>query len=147
MSFQLTIEPLGQTIEVEEGQRMLDACLRAGVWLPYACNHGLCGTCKVQVVDGDIEQTVPEYLEKNPDDLEGWTMLARSRLALGQYRSLQRLVHIPRQRCATDLVCLMPPDGGAGLVVFAVGTGHAFSFSCQSNSVRSASMVSPWPVA
>ena len=57
MSFQLTIEPLGQTIEVEEGQRMLDACLRAGVWLPYACNHGLCGTCKVQVVEGDIEHT------------------------------------------------------------------------------------------
>ena len=25
-------------------------------------------------------------LEKNPDDLEGWTMLARSRLALGQYQ-------------------------------------------------------------
>ncbi|MGD9600933.1 MAG: NADH:ubiquinone reductase (Na(+)-transporting) subunit F [Gammaproteobacteria bacterium] len=57
MSFQLTIEPLGETIEVEEGQRMLDACLRAGIWLPYACNHGLCGTCKVQVVEGEIEHT------------------------------------------------------------------------------------------
>lgn len=55
MSYQLTIEPLGQTIEVEEGQRILDACLRAGVWLPYACNHGLCGTCKVQVVTGEVE--------------------------------------------------------------------------------------------
>lgn len=55
MSFQLTIEPLGETIEVDEGQRMLDACLRAGVWLPYACNHGLCGTCKVQVLSGEVE--------------------------------------------------------------------------------------------
>ena len=27
---QLTIEPLGDTIEVEEGQTILDACLRAG---------------------------------------------------------------------------------------------------------------------
>ena len=57
MTFQLTIEPLGQTIDVEEGQRMLDACLRAGVWLPYACNHGLCGTCKVQVLEGEVEHT------------------------------------------------------------------------------------------
>ena len=57
MSFQLTIEPLGETIEVADGQRMLDACLRAGIWLPYACNHGLCGTCKVQVLEGEIEHT------------------------------------------------------------------------------------------
>lgn len=55
MSFELTIEPLGQTIEVEEGQTMLDAALRAGIWLPHACCHGLCATCKVQVVDGEIE--------------------------------------------------------------------------------------------
>lgn len=55
MTFQLTIEPLGETIEVEEGQSMLDAALRAGVWLPYACNHGLCGTCKVDVLEGEVE--------------------------------------------------------------------------------------------
>lgn len=55
MSFQLTIEPLGQTVEVEEGQTLLDACLRAGVWLPHACCHGLCGTCKVQAVEGEFE--------------------------------------------------------------------------------------------
>ena len=55
MSFELTIEPLGETISVEEGQSVLDAALRAGIWLPYACNHGLCGTCKVDVVDGEVE--------------------------------------------------------------------------------------------
>ena len=52
---QLTIEPLGDTIEVEEGQTILDACLRAGVYLPHACGHGLCGTCKTQVTDGEID--------------------------------------------------------------------------------------------
>ncbi|CAM2152483.1 Phenol hydroxylase P5 protein [Pararobbsia alpina] len=55
MSYQLTIEPIGQTIEIEDDQTILDACMRAGVWLPHACCHGLCATCKVQVVDGDIE--------------------------------------------------------------------------------------------
>ncbi|WP_293396010.1 phenol 2-monooxygenase domain-containing protein [Nevskia sp.] len=55
MSYQITIEPLGHTVEAEEGQTILDACLRAGVWLPHACCHGLCATCKVQVVDGDYE--------------------------------------------------------------------------------------------
>ncbi len=55
MSYQLTIEPLGQVIEVEDGQNILDASLRAGIYLPHACCHGLCATCKVQVVDGDID--------------------------------------------------------------------------------------------
>ena len=55
MSHQLTIEPLGQTIDIEEGQTILDAALRAGIYLPHACGHGLCGSCKVQVTDGDIE--------------------------------------------------------------------------------------------
>ena len=55
MSFQATIEPLGETIAVADGQKLLDAALRAGVWLPYACNHGLCGTCKVDVLEGMVE--------------------------------------------------------------------------------------------
>jgi phenol hydroxylase P5 protein len=55
MSYQLTIEPTGDEVEVEEDQNILDACLRAGIWMPHACCHGLCGTCKVEVVDGDVE--------------------------------------------------------------------------------------------
>ena len=55
MSYSLTIEPLGQTLEVEEGQTILDAALRAGIYLPHACCHGLCATCKVSVTDGEID--------------------------------------------------------------------------------------------
>jgi len=55
MSYELTIEPLGQTIEIEEGQTILDAALRAGIYLPHACCHGLCATCKIQVTDGEID--------------------------------------------------------------------------------------------
>jgi phenol hydroxylase P5 protein len=55
MAYELTIEPLGVTIGVEEGQNILDAALRNGIYLPHACCHGLCATCKVQMLDGDIE--------------------------------------------------------------------------------------------
>lgn len=55
MSHTLTIEPLGVELEIEDGQTILDAALRAGVYLPHACCHGLCATCKVTVVDGEIE--------------------------------------------------------------------------------------------
>jgi phenol hydroxylase P5 protein len=55
MSYRITIEPLGQVVAVRDDQTVLDACLRAGVWLPHACGHGVCGTCKVQVLDGECE--------------------------------------------------------------------------------------------
>ena len=42
MSYEVTVEPLGVTIGVEEGQNILDAALRQGVYLPHACGHGLC---------------------------------------------------------------------------------------------------------
>ncbi len=55
MTHQLVIEPLGERIEVAEDQTILDACLRQGIYLPYACGHGLCGTCKITVLDGEID--------------------------------------------------------------------------------------------
>ncbi len=55
MSYQLTIEPTGQVLDVEAGQTILDAALRAGIYLPHACCHGLCATCKVEVTDGEVE--------------------------------------------------------------------------------------------
>ena len=55
MTFRLTIEPLGHDVEVQENQTLLDAALRNGVYLPHACLHGLCGTCKVQVLEGEVD--------------------------------------------------------------------------------------------
>lgn len=54
-TFTITVEPLQQEVSCRSDQAILDACLRAGVWLPHACTHGTCGTCKLQVLDGEIE--------------------------------------------------------------------------------------------
>src|SRR3546814_14133994 len=35
--------------------RSLDASLRAGIYLPHAGGHGLCATCKVHVVNGEVD--------------------------------------------------------------------------------------------
>lgn len=51
----MMIEPLRQSVEVAAGQTLLDAALRAGVYIPHACLHGLCGTCKVQVLEGEVD--------------------------------------------------------------------------------------------
>ena len=55
MSYQLTFESTGQVLEVEEGQTILDAALRSGIYLPHACCHGLCATCKIEVTEGEVD--------------------------------------------------------------------------------------------
>lgn len=54
-TYTITVEPLGRSVECRDDQPILDACLRAGVWLPHACTHGTCGTCKVDVLDGEVD--------------------------------------------------------------------------------------------
>ena len=55
MDYEVRIEPTGDLVYVEEGQTILDAALRQGVWLPFACGHGTCATCKIQLLDGDVD--------------------------------------------------------------------------------------------
>ncbi len=55
MSFTLEIEPTGDSLEIDENKTILDSALRQGVYLPHACNHGLCGTCKVEVLEGEVD--------------------------------------------------------------------------------------------
>nr|AFP97331.1 phenol hydroxylase component 5 [Arhodomonas sp. Seminole] len=55
MSHELSIEPVGEQLEVDDEQSLLGAALRRGLYLPHACCHGLCGTCKVQVLEGEVE--------------------------------------------------------------------------------------------
>lgn len=54
-SFVVTVEPLGRQVVCRDDQSILDACLRAGVWLPHSCTHGTCATCKCEVLDGDVD--------------------------------------------------------------------------------------------
>ncbi|CUU02108.1 phenol hydroxylase P5 protein [Candidatus Kryptobacter tengchongensis] len=55
MRYKIKIEPLGVEISCGEEQTILDACLRNGVWVPHACTHGTCGTCKSKVLKGEVD--------------------------------------------------------------------------------------------
>lgn len=51
----VTVSGTDLTFEVAAGERLLAAARRAGVWLPFECGWGSCGTCKVTVEDGETE--------------------------------------------------------------------------------------------
>ncbi|MCA0437884.1 MAG: 2Fe-2S iron-sulfur cluster-binding protein [Austwickia sp.] len=54
-TYTVTVEPLGRDVECRSDQTILDALLRNGVWVPHSCTHGTCATCKVEVVDGEVD--------------------------------------------------------------------------------------------
>ena len=53
--YRITVEPLGREVTCREDQTILDACLRAGVWVPHSCTHGTCATCKAEVLEGEVD--------------------------------------------------------------------------------------------
>jgi vanillate O-demethylase ferredoxin subunit len=50
--FRLQLQRSGKVLEVNPGETMLDALLNAGVDVGFACSEGICGTCRVPVLDG-----------------------------------------------------------------------------------------------
>jgi ferredoxin-NAD(P)+ reductase (naphthalene dioxygenase ferredoxin-specific) len=51
---QITLEGYDRPIPVEAGDTILASLLRAGVPFPFSCQAGNCGTCKCELISGDI---------------------------------------------------------------------------------------------
>ena len=51
----VTVQPSGQSFDVEESESVLTAALRQGVMLPYGCKNGACGSCKGRIVSGSVD--------------------------------------------------------------------------------------------
>lgn len=52
---QFTLQSGGRRLGVRPGETVLEAALRQGLIIPYACRQGLCGTCRVMKISGDVE--------------------------------------------------------------------------------------------
>jgi ring-1,2-phenylacetyl-CoA epoxidase subunit PaaE len=51
-----------------EGDSVLDAALKSGADLPFACKGGVCCTCRAKVMKGDVEMDVNYALEQDELD-------------------------------------------------------------------------------
>lgn len=65
----LIVDGKRRDVPVAEGEAILDAALRAGMDLPFACKGGMCSTCRAKVVEGSAEMDL-NY------SLEGWELEA-----------------------------------------------------------------------
>jgi ferredoxin len=56
-------QDLDQTIEVPEGEYILDMAEVAGIRLPAGCKQGNCSACVVKVMSGEIDQSEQTFLQ------------------------------------------------------------------------------------
>lgn len=66
--FEVTIRQTGQSFTVGSTERILGAARRAGIWVPFECGWGSCGTCKATLDSGTVElifQDAPSYSERD----------------------------------------------------------------------------------
>jgi ring-1,2-phenylacetyl-CoA epoxidase subunit PaaE len=74
----LIIDGKRREVPVAEGEAILDAALRAGVDLPFACKGGMCSTCRAKLVEGEARMEVNYSLE--PWELEkGFILTCQAR--------------------------------------------------------------------
>jgi ring-1,2-phenylacetyl-CoA epoxidase subunit PaaE len=74
----LIIDGKRREVPVAEDEAILDAALRAGVDLPFACKGGMCSTCRARLVEGEARMEVNYSLE--PWELEkGFILTCQAR--------------------------------------------------------------------
>jgi ring-1,2-phenylacetyl-CoA epoxidase subunit PaaE len=59
----LIIDGKRREVPVADGEAILDAALRGGVDLPFACKGGMCATCRARIVEGAATMDVNYSLE------------------------------------------------------------------------------------
>jgi ring-1,2-phenylacetyl-CoA epoxidase subunit PaaE len=69
----LIVDGKRRDVPVAEGEAILDAALRAGMDLPFACKGGMCSTCRAKLVEGEAQMEVNYSLE--PWELEAGFIL------------------------------------------------------------------------
>jgi len=60
----LIVDGKRRDVPVAEGEAILDAALRAGMDLPFACKGGMCSTCRARLVEGEAAMEFNYSLEK-----------------------------------------------------------------------------------
>src|SRR3954467_14297832 len=59
----LIIDGKRRDVPVAEDEAILDAALRAGIDLPFACKGGMCSTCRAKLVEGEAPMDINYSLE------------------------------------------------------------------------------------
>ncbi len=84
--FSVRIASTGAVIDVEASETLLSALRRSAVTAPYSCQQGFCGTCRTQVLSGDVDHR--DTLLTEPERAAGMMLTCVSRAHVGERLTL-----------------------------------------------------------
>jgi ferredoxin len=78
---QITLEGHAEPVPVAAGDTILASLLRAGVRFPFSCQTGTCGTCKCELISGDVvELEHSEHVLTREERARGIVLACRTQL-------------------------------------------------------------------
>ena len=78
---QIILDGHDQPVPAQPGDTLLSALLRAGLAFPFSCQSGSCGTCKCELLTGEIrELAYSEHTLSAAERARGIVLACRSEL-------------------------------------------------------------------
>ncbi len=75
----ILLEPLGEEIDCEDDETILDASFRQGYSLVHGCREGQCSACKCYLLDGEVSlKTYSTFALSESEEEQGYTLLCRA---------------------------------------------------------------------
>jgi naphthalene 1,2-dioxygenase ferredoxin reductase component len=154
VSVTVTVADLNQSAPAEEGQTVLDALLAHGIGFAYSCQAGNCGTCRCELVSGDImELEYSEHALSADERSRGIVLACRSQVwgdvVVRRLEAESFVVHPSRVlRCKVADMTLLTHDilrlrmeiAAGGPFTFSAGQFAAIEFPFAPGLVRDYSM-------
>lgn len=156
MTFTVTVADLGQSAAAEEGETVLNALLAHNIGFAYSCQAGNCGTCKCELVSGEVmELEYSEHALSADERARGIVLACRSQIwsdvVVRRLDAEDFVVHPSRvMRCRVaeisslthDILRLRLEIASGGPFTFSAGQYAQLEFPMVPGAVRDYSMAS-----
>jgi propane monooxygenase reductase component len=79
MSPRVLFEPIGEEVDCDEEEAVLDAAFRHGFNLVYGCREGQCSACKAYLLEGEVVlKPYSTFALSESEESNGYTLLCRA---------------------------------------------------------------------
>jgi propane monooxygenase reductase component len=79
VSPRVLFEPIGEEIDCDEEETVLDASFRAGYNLVYGCREGQCSACKCYLLEGEVVlKPYSTFALSDSEEANGYTLMCRA---------------------------------------------------------------------
>jgi len=104
----VTLTSSGKRFDAAPDETVLEAAQRAGIALPYSCRGGVCGSCKVLLVEGECAYPHSPPVGLSASAVAHHAILTCQAVPCGdiaiQAREIASVEDIPHRRVATEVV-------------------------------------------